>query len=298
MKKQITIITIWAFMSSTYAQTYDSSTLVDTNSTSTSTSTVNSNSTSTSTSNNVNDTTVNSTSTNTNNNNNTSTSTNTNYNVNSGTQTFNNNNVNTSTSTNTNNNINTGDMTNRNINTGDMTNRNIQSGGLNNTNVNTNNNVNTGDMTNRNINDSKIEQRVIQPPPTAIAPSMMSGGNNDLCTTGTSGALQTQILGISSGGTVRDMNCERLKLSKTLYDMGMKVAAVATMCQDRRVFDAMWSAGTPCPYEGKIGDAARELWEQNPDRIPKIEVVKSDDTYKKLGFGALIGAAIFALFGF
>jgi hypothetical protein len=286
-------------MANTYAQTYDSSSLVDTNSTSTSTSTVNSNSTSTSTSTNVNTTDVNSTSTNTNNNNNTSTSTNTNtnYNVNSGTQTFNNNNVNTTTSTNTNTNVNTGDMTNRNINTGDMTNRNVQSGGLNNTNVNTNNNINTGDMTNRNINDSTITQKVIQPPPTAIAPAMMSGGNNDLCTTGTSGALQTQILGISSGGTVRDMNCERLKLSKTLYDMGMKVAAVATMCQDRRVFDAMWSAGTPCPYDGKIGDAARELWEQNPNKIPKVEVVKSDDTYKKLGFGALIGAAVFALFG-
>ena len=85
-------------------------------------------------------------------------------------------------------------------------------------------------MTNRNINDSKIEQRVISPPPTAIAPSMMSGGNNDLCTTGTSGAVQTQILGVSSGGTVRDMNCERLKNAKTLYDMGMKVAAVAAMC--------------------------------------------------------------------
>jgi hypothetical protein len=299
MKKHLTIITLWAFMANTYAQTYDSSSLVDTNSTSTSTSTVNSNSTSTSTSTNVNTTDVNSTSTNTNNNNNTSTSTNTNtnYNINSGTQTFNNNNVNTTTSTNTNTNVNTGDMTNRNINTGDMTNRNVQSGGLNNTNVNTNNNVNTGDMTNRNINDSTITQKVIQPPPTAIAPAMMSGGNNDLCTTGTSGALQTQILGISSGGTVRDMNCERLKLSKTLYDMGMKVAAVATMCQDRRVFDAMWSAGTPCPYDGKIGDAARELWEQNPNKIPKVEVVKSDDTYKKLGFGALIGAAVFALFG-
>lgn len=291
---------MWALISNVYAQTYDSSTLVDTNSTSTSTSTVNSNSTSTSTSTNVNTTDVNSTSTNTNNNNNTSTSTNTNYNVNSGTQTFNNNNVNTSTSTstNTNNNINTGDMTNRNINTGDMTNRNIQSGGLNNTNVNTNNNVNTGDMTNRNINDSNITQKVIQPPPTAIAPAMMSGGNNDLCTTGTSGAVQTQILGISSGGTIRDMNCERLKLSKTLYDMGMKVAAVATMCQDRRVFDAMWSAGTPCPYEGKIGDSAREMWEQNPNKIPKLEIVKSDDTFKKIGFGAIIGAIVYWAFGF
>lgn len=241
-KKIVIIITMWSFMSSTYAQTYDSSTLVDTNSTSTST--VNSNST------NTNNTTVN------------STSENTNYNVNSGTQTFNNNNVNTSTSD------------------------------------NINRNINTGDMTNRNINDNKIEQKIVQPPPTAIAPSMMSGGNNDLCTTGTSGALQTQILGISSGGTVRDMNCERLKLSKTLYDMGMKVAAVATMCQDRRVFDAMMAAGTPCPVEGQIGEAAKIYWEQNPDKIPKVEVVKSDDTYKKLGFGALIGALIFKLFGF
>jgi hypothetical protein len=127
---------------------------------------------------------------------------------------------------------------------------------------------------------------------------MMSGGNNDLCTTGTSGAVQTQILGVSTGGTVRDMNCERLKLSKTLFDMGMKVAAVATMCQDRRVFDAMIQAGTPCPYEGKIGDAARDLWAENPEKLPKLEEAKKDDTYKKMGFGALLGAAIYKLFGF
>jgi hypothetical protein len=127
---------------------------------------------------------------------------------------------------------------------------------------------------------------------------MMSGGNNDLCTTGTSGAVQTQILGVSTGGTVRDMNCERLKLSKTLFDMGMKVAAVATMCQDRRVFDAMMQAGTPCPYEGKIGDTARDLWAENPEKLPKLEEAKKDDTYKKMGFGALLGAAIYKLFGF
>jgi len=127
---------------------------------------------------------------------------------------------------------------------------------------------------------------------------MMSGGNNDLCTTGTSGAVQTQILGVSTGGTVRDMNCERLKLSKTLFDMGMKVAAVATMCQDRRVFDAMMQAGTPCPFEGKIGEVARDLWAENPEKMPKLEEAKKDDTYKKMGFGALLGAAIYKLFGF
>jgi hypothetical protein len=94
------------------------------------------------------------------------------------------------------------------------------------------------------------------------------------------------------------MNCERLKLSKTLFDMGMKVAAVATMCQDRRVFDAMMQAGTPCPFEGKIGDAARDLWNENPEKLPKLEEAKKDDTYKKMGFGALLGAAIYKLFGF
>ena len=153
-------------------------------------------------------------------------------------------------------------------------------------------------MTNNNINTSEIIQRVVQPPPTAIAPAMLSGGNPDLCTTGTSGAVQTQIFGVSSGGTVRDENCERLKLSKTLYDMGMKVAAVATMCQDKRVFDAMLAAGTPCPYEGKIGAEAKALWDANPDKIPEPVKTKEDDTYKKIGLGALFGVVIHNLFKF
>ena len=123
----------------------------------------------------------------------------------------------------------------------------------------------------------------------------MSGGNNDLCTTGTSGAVQTQIMGVSSGGTVRDKNCERLKNAKTLYDMGMKVAAVSVMCQDRRVFDAMWNAGTPCPFEGMIGAQARAAWEQNPDRIPAPEPEDTDDFYAKASFGALLGWLLFIL---
>jgi hypothetical protein len=97
---------------------------------------------------------------------------------------------------------------------------------------------------------------------------MMSGSNNDLCTTGTSGSVQTQIFGVSSGGTVRDENCERLKLAKTLYDMGMKVAAVATMCQDRRVFDAMMAAAHR--HDGKIGEQARTAWGDNQAQIPKV----------------------------
>jgi hypothetical protein len=229
-----------------------------------------------------------------------STNVNTNNNVNSGTMTYNNNNASTSTSANTtvntnmNNNVNTGDMTNRNINTSMSASTNNNSNVS--TSANVNQNIQSGDMTNRNINETTITQKVIQPPPTAVAPAMMSGGNADLCSTGTSGSVQTQIFGVSTGGTVRDMNCERLKLSKTLYDMGMKVAAVATMCQDRRVFDAMLAAGTPCPYEGQIGAQAKAAWDANPNKLPKLEEAKSDDTYKKLGLGALLGAFVFKLF--
>ena len=92
-------------------------------------------------------------------------------------------------------------------------------------------------------------------PPTASAPSIVIN-NNDVCKSAYSAGVQTQILGIASGVTVTDKNCERLKLARSLYGMGMKVAAVSTLCQDARVFDAMLMAGTPCPYKGKIGSKA------------------------------------------
>lgn len=104
------------------------------------------------------------------------------------------------------------------------------------------------------------ETTVKSPPPTAVAPAITTI-NNDVCAVAASGAVQTQILGFSMGGTMRDMNCERIKLAKNLYDMGMKVAAVATLCQDERIFTAMIAAGTPCPVEGKIGADARAEWE-------------------------------------
>jgi len=119
------------------------------------------------------------------------------------------------------------------------------------------------DSTSRSSVDSTSNSTttIKSPPPTAVAPAITSI-NNDLCAVGVSGAAQTQILGIAIGSTFTDKNCERLKLSKTLYDMGMKVAAVAALCQDERVFTAMMNAGTPCPIDGKIGESAKVLWEQ------------------------------------
>jgi len=121
-------------------------------------------------------------------------------------------------------------------------------------------------------NTSKIDSKttVKSPPPSAISPTINTS-NSDLCTVGVSGAVQTQILGLSAGKTVRDMNCEKLKNAKTLYDMGMKVAAVSVMCQDKRVFDAMMNAGTPCPYDGLIGAEARAAWQEDAEKAPKPE---------------------------
>ena len=153
----------------------------------------------------------------------------------------------------------------------------------NNQNIN-NNNINANNK-NTNINQSSstqvIEQRVKSPPASAIAPSIMSY-SQDLCTTGRSGALQGQLFGFSGGTTVRDMNCERLKLSKYLYDMGMKVASVSLLCQDNRVFQAMEMAGTPCPNFGKIGKEATVAWQENPEDRPDYEDYKVKTDAKAL----------------
>ena len=117
--------------------------------------------------------------------------------------------------------------------------------------------------------NGNMSTTIKQPPPSAISPQFSSGNNSDLCTIGVAGAVQTQILGISAGTTFTEENCIRLKNAKTLYDMGMKVAAVSVMCQDRKVFDAMMHAGTPCPYNGLIGDAAKLGWETHVEQTQK-----------------------------
>jgi len=119
-------------------------------------------------------------------------------------------------------------------------------------------------------------------PPTANAPSVVVN-NSDVCKTAVAGAVQTQILGISSGMTVRDENCERLKISRSLYAMGMKVAAISTLCADSRVFDAMWNAGTYCPYNASIGIDAKNGWLENVEDVPKGSLVfKSIEEKEKI----------------
>ena len=146
-----------------------------------------------------------------------------------------------------------------------------------------------------------MDTTVKSPPPSAISPQI-GGSNSDLCTVGVAGAVQTQILGISAGRTVRDMNCEKLKNAKTMYDMGMKVAAVSVMCQDERIFSAMLNAGTPCPKDGLVGDKARLAWEmQAVDDQIKYEQknpmrrIFNEDVETKLGLGVIFSTLAFLL---
>ena len=149
--------------------------------------------------------------------------------------------------------------------------------------------------------DGTMETTIKSPPPSAITPQI-SASNSDLCTVGVAGAVQTQILGISAGRTVRDMNCEKLKNAKVMYDMGMKVAAVSVMCQDERVFDAMMNAGTPCPKDGLIGDKARLAWEMQAveDQIEyeqnsPVRNIFDGNTETKIGLGVIISTLAFLL---
>ena len=106
--------------------------------------------------------------------------------------------------------------------------------------------------------------------PSASAPGI-SAMSQDLCTVGVGIGIQKPLIGGSIGITKRDMNCERMKLSKLLFDFNMKVAAVSILCQDARVFSAMENAGTPCPFRGKIGDDAREEWNKYDKQRPDYE---------------------------
>ena len=137
--------------------------------------------------------------------------------------------------------------------------------------------------------NGKTETTLKSPPASAISPTINTS-NSDLCTFGVAGAIQTQILGISTGTQVTDEHCEMLKQAKTLFDMGMKVAAVATMCSDERVFEAMMNAGTPCPYDGLIGQEAKAAWEVNAEKQPgakKEEEGLSDSNKTLLGSGGV-----------
>jgi len=123
-------------------------------------------------------------------------------------------------------------------------------------------NSTTSNTTNSNVRSS---------PPSASAPSYNSM-TQDVCAVGVSAGIQTFGIGLSGGKHVIDENCERLKLARILNDFGMKVAAVAILCQDERVFESMIQAGTPCPIDGRIGKKALALWSKYDHERPDYDL--------------------------
>ena len=125
----------------------------------------------------------------------------------------------------------------------------------------------TTNTTNNNNNSYTGDTRTV---PSASAPGI-SAMSQDLCTVGVGIGIQKPLIGGSIGITKRDMNCERMKLAKLLFDFNMKVSAVAILCQDARVFQSMVMAGTPCPFQGKIGDEALAEWNKYDQQRPDYE---------------------------
>ena len=128
----------------------------------------------------------------------------------------------------------------------------------------------TNTTTTNNDTTATTNNKSTVPPPSANAPSY-SAMSQDVCSMGVSGSISSPVIGLSGGKHIVDENCERIKLAKVLQDFGMKVASVAVLCQDSRVHMAMQSAGTPCPFDGKIGKEAQAMWDKYPQLRPDYE---------------------------
>jgi hypothetical protein len=87
-------------------------------------------------------------------------------------------------------------------------------------------------------------QNYRNPVNTAYAPSLTSGF--DTCLGSISGSVQTQILGLSGGGTKVDKNCVLIKQVHLLKEMGMNAAACIRAHDDADMAKAMDAAGVDC----------------------------------------------------
>jgi hypothetical protein len=65
-------------------------------------------------------------------------------------------------------------------------------------------------------------------PPTANAPTIMNN-NSDICKVGVGASVQNNVVGVATGVVIDDELCQKLKLSRSMYAYGMKVAAVSIL---------------------------------------------------------------------
>lgn len=133
-------------------------------------------------------------------------------------------------------------------------------------------------------NTSNIHYKDMPVSPPSVPSMGASGAYSDICVVVRAGGISGGWFGISGGVHVEDKNCQRIKLSRALAQLGMKISATAMLCQDPRVFKSMIAAGSPCPINGKIGDEAIAEYrkrgildeENNVIKMPTTNAVKFD----------------------
>jgi hypothetical protein len=171
---------------------------------------------------------------------------------------------------------------------------NTQEGSLNTSNVEStvsSNNVTTDTSTSNVYNGAGSSSEI--PVGSAISPTYMSNGV-ETCLQGVGGSIQTVAIGISSGTYEKDEDCNRRRDSKVLSDLGMKVAAIARMCQDVNIWRSMFISGTPCPIlsNGKlvVGKRAFLVMKTQPQiYIPDYGKVKRSLTDTQVWYNKILG---------
>ena len=134
----------------------------------------------------------------------------------------------------------------------------------------------TGGQTNTTTNSTSNTTNQETAVNSASAPSMSVYGQ-DSCVIPLSIGMTVIGFSTSMGTYYHDMECERRKKSKLLNALGMKVAAISLMCQDKTVWKSMMDAGTPCPIDGLIGEQAKQRWDElgNEKHLDNITTTSS-----------------------
>ena len=148
--------------------------------------------------------------------------------------------------------------------------QNTQDGDFNTSTVNSDSTVSSNNPSTTNNYNGAGAASDVTPPPSAIAPTYMSNGQ-DTCLAGRSAAVQVNVLGLALGGYKQDIECNRRRDAKILKDLGMNIAAVALMCQKKTIWISMFDSGTPCPLtvNGKliVGRSAFMTMKRNPAKF-------------------------------
>tara|TARA_B100000519_G_scaffold191521_1_gene192018 strand:+ start:140 stop:766 length:627 start_codon:yes stop_codon:yes gene_type:complete len=131
-------------------------------------------------------------------------------------------------------------------------------------------------------NNSTSNAASRQPVSTASAPSMQTYSQRS-CIIGLTGGFS--IIGFSGslGSYVHDEHCQRIADSTMLSQLGLKIAAIARMCEDEKVFESLLQSGTPCPilHEGKSLIGAEAMKVILDRRKPENEKIEQYRKYKE-----------------